>query len=115
MRAAAKQVQVEMIDGLAAVLACVDHNSIALAKLLQTGNLCCGPQQVTEQGLLVFTHLIERADVFARHDQHVHRRFRADVGKGISKVVLIDRGRRNLSCDDLAEEAIHSLFSVHGA
>lgn len=46
-------------------------------------------------------------DVLAGDDEEVHRRLRMDVSKGVALRILVDGLRRDLTCDDLAEEAIH--------
>ena len=111
-RASAQQVNVEMIDGLAAVLAGVDHHPIALGEALGAGDLGRGPQQVSEQRAVTLHALGQRGDMFAGRDQHMHRRLRMKVREGVALLVLVDGRGGDASVNDLAKEATHSETSV---
>src|ERR1035437_3951940 len=52
-RAAAEQVDVEMIHGMTTVLAGVDYHAVARGETLGAGDLRCGPQQVAEQRAII--------------------------------------------------------------
>ena len=101
-----------MIHGLAAVRAGVDHHAIALGEAFVAGNLGRGPQQMAEQRAIPLIAFGQRGDMFARRDQHMHRRLRIDVGKGVALLVLVDGGGGNASFNDLAEKATHGDTSV---
>ena len=111
-RASAEQVDVEMIHGLAAVLAGVDHHAVALGQALLAGDLGGGPQQVAEQRAVALIGIGQRGDVFARRHQHMHRRLRVNVREGVAELVLVDRRGGDASVNDLAKEATHSETSV---
>jgi hypothetical protein len=99
---------VEMVHGLAAVFAGVDHHAVSFAEALVAGDLGCGPQQVAEQGLVALAALGQRDDVLARGHENMHRRLRMKVGEGVAQLVFVDSGGGNASVNDLAKEATHS-------
>ena len=101
-----------MFDGLAAVLAGVDHDAIALMEVPGAGDFSRDPEQVSEQGAMGPFTLGERGDVFARGHQHMNRSLRTEVGKPVAEFVLIDGGGGDASFNDLAEEATHNANSV---
>jgi hypothetical protein len=111
-RPAAQQVDVQMVHGLAAIRPVVYHHAIALGEHLGAGNLRRNPQQVTEQWTVAFCSFGQRDDVFARRNEHMHRRRRMNVRKGVSKLILEHSGRGNASFNDLAKQATHSDTSV---
>jgi hypothetical protein len=101
--AAAEQVDVEMIDGLSAVLAGVDHQAIARGQTLLAGDLGDGPQQVTEQLAIRRVGVIQRGDVFARCHQNMDGRLGVKVSEGVAQLVLVDRRGGDGSIHDLAK------------
>ncbi len=111
-RPSAEQVDVEMLDGLAAVFSCVDHHAIAIGEALVAGDLGGGPEQVAKQRAVAGIGVVQRGDVFARRHQHMDGRLRMKVGEGVAQLVLVDRSGRNASVDDLAKEATHGAYSV---
>ena len=69
-----------------------------------------GPaHHLADQGVVSRRKIVQRRDVPARHDQHVHRRLRVDVLEGDDAIVLIDNRRGNLAGDDLAEQAVRHI------
>src|SRR5580698_220332 len=106
---------VEMIDGLAAVRAVVDDQTVAAVEALFTGDLCCRVKEMAEKIAVVFSGFADGSDVFARHDEDMCRCLGANVGKGVEPVVLVDGCGRNFTGDDFAEEATHSETSVQEA
>ena len=93
----------EMIHALAAVLAGIDHHAVAPGEAFVTGDLRRGPQQVAEQRAVLFGAISQRRNVFARRDQHMHRRLRVKVREGVALLVLVDGGGGNASVNDLAK------------
>jgi len=104
---------VDMVDGLAAVFAGVDHGAIALRQSVGTGNFGSCPMKVADQRVVLLARMGNRRNVFAWNDQDVHGRLWIDVAKGIALVVLIDGFGRDASFDNPAEEAAHCGFSLH--
>ena len=103
-RAAAKQVDVEMVHGLPAVFAGVDDGAIALGEALASGDLGGDPEQVAEEGARrIFLTICHGNDVLARGDEDVDRRLRVDVREGVAQIVLINGCGRNASVNDFAE------------
>ncbi len=110
--AAAQHVQVEMIDGLAAVGAGVDHHAIAVGEAFRARNISRRNEQVAEQGSVITGAVGERRDVLARHHEEVRGRLRVNVGERNAFLVLVNELRGNGSSDDLAEKAIHNGISL---
>ena len=46
---ASDDVDVEVVDGLAALLAVVDHHPVALGEALLLGDLACGEEEVAKE------------------------------------------------------------------
>jgi hypothetical protein len=111
--AAAKKMDVKMIDGLAAIGAGADHYTIAFGKLLLAGDFGGGPEKMTEQRAIAGDCLGERGDMFARDDEDVCWSLRIYVQEGVALVVLIDAGGGDGSFHDLAKEAAHGEISVY--
>ena len=111
-RASAKQVQMEMIDGLAAVFARVDDDAVALGEIFLAGDFCRSPEQVSEERGVMRPGFGERDDVFARHNQDVDGSFGPDISEGVAFVVLKNRRGGDASFNDFAEEAAHDGISV---
>ncbi len=86
----AQNVDVEMIDGLAAVRAGVDHHAVAVSETLVAGNLRRREQQVSEQPRMLFAGVRQRGNMFPGHHKKVHRRLRVDVAERDAAVVLVD-------------------------
>lgn len=95
--------KVEMIDGLAAVLGGIDHDSISLGKSVLPCQIGSDPQQVSEQRRMLLAGLVERSQVFTGNNQNMDRSLRMDVGKCKAFVVLVQSLRRDASFDDPAE------------
>jgi hypothetical protein len=94
---------VEMIDGLAAVRAVVDDQTIAAVEALFTRNLGRRIKKMAEKIAVAFCGLADGRDVFTRHYENMRGSLGADVGKGVDPIVLIDGGGGNLASDDFAE------------
>ena len=58
------------------------------------------------QRIVVRIQIVQRGDMTARNDQDVQGRLRVDIPDRNDLVILMDEASRDLSCDDLAEEAI---------
>ena len=101
-----------MIDGLAAVQPVVDNQPIAAVQAFVPRNLCRNVKQVAKQVAVALGCLADRCDVLSGYDENVRGRLGTDVGEGVDAVVLINRARRDLTGDDLAEQAAHSQISV---
>ena len=111
-RAAAQQVNVEMIDGLATIRTGVDDHPIAPGEAFGAGDLGGGPQQVSEQSAVTLLALSQRGDVLAGRNQHMHGRLRMKVREGVALLVLVNGGGGNAPVNDLAKEATHGETSV---
>ena len=105
---------VEMVYRLAAVFACVDYHSIAFSEALFTCQICCNPQQVTEERGMFFAGFGQRNEMFAGRDQEVYGRLGVSIGEGVTAVVSIFGIRGDASLNDLAEKAAHNWTSVLG-
>src|SRR5271165_4398033 len=65
-----------------------------------------------KKGAFALIGLDEGRNVLAGNDQDVHWSFGVDVGKGVAQRILEDGRGRNLTFDNLAEQAAHSEPSV---
>jgi hypothetical protein len=105
--ALAEHVHMDVADGLSAQLVAVHHQAKALGAALLAGQLLGGVQQVAGQRLVGFGEVGEGGDVALGDHQKMHRRLRADIVEGDELIVLVELARRNLTGDDLAEQAVH--------
>ena len=104
--AAAKHVDVEVFDGLAAIRPRVDDEAVAMVEVLGAGDLAGGAQQGPEQGGILRQGVGVGRDVAFRNDEHVDGGLRTDVGKGQRVGRLVEALDGNGSADDLAEKAV---------
>ena len=64
-----------------------------------------GDPVAADEPIVRFVQVVQRRDVPAWHDQHVHRRLGVDVVERDQGLVLVDDGCLDLSVHDPAEEA----------
>src|SRR5690606_2902199 len=84
-----QQVQVDLVHGLAAVAVAVHDDPVAvLGEPLRPGVGGRGERQAADDFRPVGGHVVERGEVFLRHEQHVHRRLRCDVAERDDVLVL---------------------------
>jgi hypothetical protein len=80
-RSSAEQVEMQMVDGLSAVISRVDDNAITAIELLASGQVCCNRHHVSEQGL-VFRHSLGlRGDVLLWDDEQMGGSLGINVGE----------------------------------
>ncbi len=91
-------------DRLAGAIAVVDHDSEVLSVARLGGDPTADAEQVPGERRIV--QFRERRHVAARHDEHVERRLRIQVGERDGLLVLIHELRRDLARDDAAEDAV---------
>jgi len=82
-RAAAKQMNVKVIDCLAAIRSSIDDCTKSLRQSLTLRNARRNQVKITQQFLVFRTRLREGCDVFPRHDQDVRRRLRINIAEGV--------------------------------
>lgn len=106
--AAAEQVEVKMVDGLAAVLTGVDDDTIALVEPVHACELGCGREQMAEKRGLFRRGLGLRGDVLLGDDEQVGPSLRLDVRKPDAEFVFVHTVRRDLSIQDLAKQTVRN-------
>jgi hypothetical protein len=106
--ATTEQMDVNVVDGLPAIFAGVDHGAIALCQPFGAGYFGGCPMKMADQGVVLVAGVGDGCDVLARNDKDVYRRLRIDVGEGVALVVLVEGFGRNTSIDDLAKETTHN-------
>jgi len=77
-----------MVHGLAALIARVQHDAVALRQAFLPSDLTRYTHKVTEQCSLFRTRLGERTNVLARNDKDMHRRPGVDVGESVCLPIL---------------------------
>lgn len=97
----------DMIDGLPAIFAGVNHSAISLRQSFGAGDFGGCPMKMADQGIVLLISVRNRRNVLARNNKDVYGRLRIDVGKGVALVVLVDSLGWNASIDDPAEETTH--------
>jgi hypothetical protein len=79
--ASAEQVEMEVVDCLAAVVAGVDDDPIASIELMAAGEVGCDRQEVSEKRLVLCHGFGLRGDVFLGDDKQMCGCLRVDVGE----------------------------------
>jgi len=104
---AAQQVNVEMVDSLAAVRAGVDDQAVAVGEVLGAGDFHGCGEEMAEHGGVLRRGMGVGGEVLLGDEQDMDRRLRIDVREGEDVVILIEAlGGDGTGCD-FAEEAIH--------
>ena len=98
-----QQVDMQMMNRLAAIVAAVDHSAKALRESFAACNLSSNPLEMAKQDAVFRRGMRERDDVASRDNQHMHRRLRVDVREGDCLLVLVEKFRGKRAVDDLAE------------
>ena len=98
---------VEVIDGLAAVGTGVDHRTVAFCESFGPGDFCGNGKEMANESAVLAAGLGNRRDVGAGNDEDVHRGLRMDVREDVTLVVLINGLRGNASVEDAAKKAAH--------
>ncbi len=111
MVAAAEEMKMEVVDGLAAVFSGVDDHAVAFAEALVAGNQGRSVEKVTEEVAVLSVGIVERGKVLAGNDEDVDGRLRVNVREGVAELVLIDGSGGDGSLGDFAEEAGHEMTS----
>src|SRR2546430_2403816 len=89
----------------------VDDEAVApLAEPLLPRDLLRRPHYRADKRVILRPKRLCIGHVAIRHDQHVRRHLRVDVAENGHLRVLVNNSRRNLTSDDLAEQAVR----VHG-
>ena len=109
---AAKQVNVDVINGLAPIRSGVDYSSISLRESFGPSDFRSSPLKMTEKFPLLFLRMGDGCDMFTRNDEDVHGGLRLHVGKGVAMLILVDSLGRDAPIDDLAEDATHEEEST---
>jgi hypothetical protein len=98
---------VQVVDGLAAIARGVDDGAIAFGEIFLAGNFGGGGEKLAEKLRVTFSSFCERCNVTARRDENVDRRGRIDVSEGKAIIVFVDGGGGNATVNDLAKETAH--------
>jgi hypothetical protein len=104
--------QMEVVNGLSAMLAGVDDDAIPARQVLSSCELGRSRHEMTEQLAVVGIGLTHGADVLAWNDEQMHGRLGMNIGEGVAKFILINGMGRNGSVNDLAKEAAHIGISL---
>ena len=103
----AEEVDVEVVDGLAAVGAGVEHQAVAVGEVLGAGDFAGGVEELAEAGGIVLCGVGVRGEVVFGDDEDVCGRLGVDVWEGEGVLVLVEAGNGDFAGDDFAEEAGH--------
>ena len=104
---AAEEVNVQVIDRLAAVSAAVDDGAISVRQTELLGDFLCCEQQVSEQRLIRVLSRREIGQLLFRDHQHMRRSLRRDVMKRQAKIVFMDDLGWDFFVDDPLKDRGH--------
>jgi hypothetical protein len=103
----AQKMDVQMKNGLAAVIVRIDHDAVSFfGKTLTASDLGGGQKQLAERFPVALSRLVERGNVLARDQQNMRRSLRVDVVKSHAKIVFVNFFRRNIARNDFAKNTI---------
>jgi hypothetical protein len=109
--AAAEEVYVEVVYGLAAVGAGVDDEAVAVGEVVLAGEVSGDVEEMAEGGFVVERGMGVAGDVVFGDDEEVGGGLGVDVCEGDGGVVFVEAGGGDFSGDDFAEEAGHTVNS----
>ena len=99
----------EVVDGLAAVGAGVDDETVAFGEVLGAGDFAGGVEELAEDAGVVLRGVGVRGEVVLGDDEDVRRGLGVDVREGEGVLVFVEAGDGDFAGDDFAEEAGHRL------
>ena len=99
----AEQMEVEVVDGLAAVFAGIDYDAVAAVQISAAGDLRSDGQQMAEERSMFGCGLRLRGDVLFGNNEQMSWGLRVNVGKTDTEVVLIGSVRWDFTFYDLAK------------
>jgi hypothetical protein len=105
-RASAQQVQMQMRNRLAAVVAGIDDNAVTVFQPLLFRYLSCRHDEATEQRRVCGRCVCQRCMMLFGNDKRMHRRLRVDVRKRQHFFRFIQPRDRDGAGGDFAEEAV---------
>ena len=100
--------QVEMVDGLTAIVAGIHYDTVATIELLSTRQLRGRSHQMSQNRGVRFGRVGHGGHMLFGNDEEVPGRLRMDVGKRKCMLVFEKTLRRNRAGNDPAEETIGS-------
>src|SRR5207244_2190596 len=105
--AAAEHMHVQMRHAIVGVAACVEHQPIpACAKALLVSNIASGTNYRANDRVVLGFKRLGVGDVLIGDDQHMCWQLWIDIAEGGDLIVAQHDGRRNLTANDLAEDAV---------
>lgn len=102
----AEQVQVQVVDGLAALFPGVDDYAIAVVQLAGAGDVGSGGHQMAQQRSVFGGGLCLRGNVLFGNDQQMSWGLGIDIGETDATLVFINTIRGDLSLNNFAEQTI---------
>lgn len=112
--AAAKQVEMEVLDGLPAVDTGVEDESVAIREALLHGDLRGGGDKLTQHGGVLGERVSGGGEVCLGDDEDVLGGLRVDVREREDGVVLVEAIDGDGAGCDLAEEAVRHVEILRG-
>lgn len=98
----------KVMDGLLRILAAIDDTAISRLLDALLGSDTSGRETQTSKQVGVRRVGVRKtADVTARNDKNVDRRFGIDIAKGQDVFILVNNIRENVPQGDFAKEAIN--------
>jgi hypothetical protein len=106
-RSAAKQMQVDVKDGLACAAVRVEERSVPrFRKPPFLRDRRGPPHQLADEPIVLGADFVQRFDMAFRDHQYVRRRLGIDVVEREHTFVFVDEARGDFTLDDFAEEAV---------
>lgn len=103
----AKDVNVQVIDRLAAISATIDDGAVSVRQTKLLGDFLRGQQQVPQQSLILTRSCREVCQFFFGDHQHMRRSLRRDVMKCQAQIIFMDDLSRDFPIEDPFENRRH--------
>ena len=98
-----QQVKVQVMDGLATLIARVDDDAVALVEPLVAREVGSGGHQVAQQRLVLRERLRLGCDVLFGDEEQMCRGLRIDIREADAPLIFIDTVGRNRTFNNLAK------------
>src|SRR2546429_2614108 len=103
---AAEKMEMVLEEGLGCSAGVVYDGAVAFQKIALAGKLRGGQLEFAKNGLMFGCRLVQRFEMFARANQNVRGRLRADVFEGKKIGIFVDDLRWNFLRRDFAEQTV---------
>jgi len=110
------EVDVQVVNGLAAMLALVHHQTVALFQALLLGNTGSSYHHMSQYCCMLLLRCGDASQpvTLLGNDDDVHCSCWSDVSEGIHRVIVVDLGGWDVAIKNLLEDCVREAICVQG-